>query len=108
MRPPTERNAMFTKKSSTNKDGLTKAIDSLLEEMSDLNGDDPEYAKMADQLTKLYALKEVDHRVESTHRVSMDTMAVVGANLAGILMIVGHERANVVTSKALSLLLKLK
>lgn len=99
---------MFTKKSSTNKDGLTKAIDSLLEEMSDLNGDDPEYAKMADQLTKLYALKEVDHRVESTRRVSMDTLAVVGANLAGILMIVGHERANVVTSKALSLLLKLK
>lgn len=99
---------MFTKKSSTNKDGLTKAIDSLLEEMSDLNGDDPEYAKMADQLTKLYALKEVDHKVESNSRVSMDTMAVVGANLAGILMIVGHERANVVTSKALSLLLKLK
>lgn len=99
---------MFTKKSSTNKDGLTKAIDSLLEEMSDLNGDDPEYAKMADQLTKLYALKEVDYRVESNSRVSMDTLAVVGANLAGILMIVGHERANVVTSKALSLLLKLK
>ena len=99
---------MFTKKSSTNKDGLTKAIDSLLEEMSDLNGDDPEYAKMADQLTKLYALKEVDYRVESNSRVSMDTMAVVGANLAGILMIVGHERANVVTSKALSLLMKLK
>lgn len=99
---------MFTKKSSTNKDGLTKAIDSLLEEMSDLNGDDPEYAKMADQLTKLYALKEVDHRVESNSRVSMDTLAVVGANLAGILMIVGHERANVVTSKALNLLMKLK
>lgn len=99
---------MFTKKPSTNKDGLTKAIDSLLEEMSDLNGDDPEYAKMADQLTKLYALKEIDHKVESNSRVSADTLAVVGANLAGILMIVGHERANVVTSKALSLLLKLK
>lgn len=99
---------MFTKKSSTNKDGLSKAIDSLLEEMSDLNGDDPEYAKMADQLTKLYGLKEIDHKVESNSHVSADTLAVIGANLAGILMIVGHERAHVVTSKALSLLLKLK
>lgn len=99
---------MFNKKPSTNKDGVTKAIDSLLEEMSTLSGDDPEYAKMADQLTKLYALKEVDHKVESNGRVSMDTLAIVGANLAGILMIVGHERANVVTSKALSLLTKLR
>lgn len=99
---------MFTKKPTTNKDGLTQAIDSLLEEMSALSGDDPEYAKMADQLTKLYTLKEVDHKVESNRRVSMDTLAVVGANLAGILMIVGHERANIVTSKALTLLTKLK
>ena len=99
---------MFTRKPSSNKDGLTKAIDSLLEEMSALSGDDPEYAKMADQLTKLYALKEVDHKVESNMRINLDTLAVVGANLAGILMIVGYERENVMTSKALSLLMKLK
>lgn len=104
---PYERNTMFTKKSS-NKDGVSQAIDSLLEEMSALSGDDPEYAKMADQLTKLYSLKEIDHKVESSSRVSADTLAVIGANLAGILMIVGHERAHVVTSKALSLLMKLK
>lgn len=99
---------MFNKKPNTNRDGLTEAIDSLLREMSDLNGDDPEYAKMADQLTKLYALKEIDHKVESGKRISLDTLAVVGANIAGILMIVGYERENVLTSKALSLLMKLK
>lgn len=99
---------MFTRKPSTNKDGVTQAIDALLEEMSALSGDDPEYAKMADQLTKLYALKEVDHKVTSNKRVSFDTLALIGANLAGILLIVGYERENVMTSKALSLLLRLK
>lgn len=99
---------MFNLKPSSNKDGVTEAIDSLLEEMSALSGDDPEYAKMADQLTKLYALKEVDHKVTSNMRISLDTLALIGANLAGILLIVGYERENVMTSKALSLLLRLK
>lgn len=99
---------MFTKKPSSNKTGLEDAIDSLLEEMTNLSGDDNEYARMADQLEKLYKLKEVDAKVDAQQRVSPDTWAVVGANLVGILMIVGHERANVVTSKALSLLMKLR
>ena len=74
------------------------------------------YAKLADtletsnefdilttQLSKLYKLKESN----SQKRVSPDTMLMAGANLLGILMIVGHERANVVTSKAMSFVTRL-
>ena len=98
---------MFAKKPSSNKIAVEDAIYSLLEEMANLNGDSDAYARMADQVEKLYKLREVDAKVDAQKRVSPDTWAVVGANLVGILMIVGHERANVVTSKALNLLMKL-
>jgi hypothetical protein len=47
-------------------------------------------------------LKEFDRR----WKVSPDTAALVLGNLIGILVIVGHERAHVVTSKALNFVMK--
>lgn len=98
---------MLTKK-TPEKTGLESTIDKLIAEMEDFSGFDDEYAKMVVQLDTLYKLKEVDQKVDASKHVSRDTWAIVGANLAGILMIVGHERANVVTSKALNLLMKLR
>ncbi len=54
-------------------------------------------AQAAETASKWNALKHFK-------RPSTDTMLIVGANILGILIIVGHERANVVTSKALSFL----
>lgn len=99
---------MFTQKPPSKKTGLEKAIDDLLLQMTHFSGEDAEYATMVKQLSKLYALKEIDHTVETRTRVSRDTLFIVGGNIIGILLIVGHERANVVTSKALQLLMKLK
>lgn len=94
---------MFAKKSSTaTAVNLDQAIDKLLFQMDNVNGDADEYAKMADQLVKLYKLKEVD----SKKRVSPDTLAVVAGNLLGILVIVGHEKAHVMTSKAIGFVMK--
>lgn len=39
-------------------------------------------------------------------RVSKETLAVIGGNLAGILLIISYERMNVIASKALSFVLK--
>lgn len=99
---------MFNEKPVANKDGVAEAITSLLEDMSGLNSDSPEYAKMVDQLTKLYALKEIDAKIDHPRRVSADTLAIVGGNILGIVMIVGHERASVLTSKALTFLTKVR
>ena len=99
---------MFNTKPADNKAGVTDAINSLLEELSGHSSDTKEYAQIVDQLTKLYALKETDHKVDSNKRVSMDTLAIVGGNILGIVLIVGHERAAVLTSKALTLLTKVK
>lgn len=83
---------------------LNDVIDDLLAQMHGQGADTPEYARMVEQLDKIYKLKEVD----SKSHVSRDTWAIIGANLVGIVMIVGHERAHVVTSKAMSFLLKLR
>jgi len=93
---------MFTKKAPIEKTGLEKAIDELHSEMLSVNGDSPEYAAMADNLTKLYKLREHD----SKKTISPDTLAIVAGNLIGITLIVGHERAHVVTSKALNFVMK--
>jgi hypothetical protein len=82
------------------KSKLDEAIDEIFSEMAGLTSDSDEYAAMADQLTKLYALKEIDR----PQRVSPDAWAAVLGNLAGILVIVGYERTHVITSKALPFL----
>lgn len=77
--------------------GLQKAIDDLLHQMDDLTGDTPEYAAMADQLTKLMKLQSEVGR----QRIKPDTWASVIANLGGILIIVAYEQKHVIVSKAL-------
>lgn len=99
---------MFNRKKLDEKSGLEKAIDELLSEMKNFHGDDEEYAKMVAQLDTLYKLKEVDHKVETGKRVSAETWAVIGGNLLGIVMIVSHERAHVLTSKALGFVSKVR
>ena len=153
---------------------LDKAIDKALTQMSGINPDAPEYAKMADQLTKLMKIKEiiailklkafeavnkkeetdsnlklkeidtlskqketetnctlkmddsVDKReelesnlklkaveialkhkdLETPDRVSKDTLAIIAGNIAGIVLIIGYERMNVIASKALGFVMK--
>jgi len=56
---------------------------------------------MASELTKL-------RKEQRSSAISKDTIAVVGGNLLGIFMVIKHESVNVVTSRAMSLLLKPK
>jgi len=45
---------------------------------------------------------------ETPDRVSYDTMVATAANLVGIALIIRHEHVNVITSKAMSFVPKLK
>lgn len=90
---------MFAKESDE-KSGLEDAIDKILREMAKESSDSEEFARMADQLVKLYTLRK------EPKRISPDTLAVVIGNLVGIIMIVGHERTHVVTSKAMQFVLR--
>lgn len=85
------------------KSSLDEAIEDVLEAMKMHTPQTDTYAKMVDQLVKIHSLKQN----EKPSKVSRDVMLTVGANLFGIMLIVGHERANVVTSKALMFVKKL-
>ena len=91
---------MFNRKKTETRIDL--AIDALLSQMEDYTGDTEEFAAMTDQLVKLYGLK----KVEDPKKIDPNTLLTVGANLTGILFIVGHERANVITSKAVQFVLR--
>lgn len=66
--------------------------------------DSDEYAAAVDKIAKLHKL-ETD---EKSSRVSKDTLATIGANLVGIVMILKHEELAIITTKAMSLVMKIK
>lgn len=100
---PYDRRAVFTKKPGEPTE-LDPVIGRLLELMANEDPNTEEYSKMTDQLIKLYKLKAET----APKRVSADTWALIVANLAGIILIIGHERANVITTKALAFVQRLR
>jgi flagellar motor switch protein FliM len=80
---------------------LDAEIEALLKNMSEeMKKSSDEYATMTDQLTKLYELRHKG-------RVSKETLALIGANIAGIFVILSHERAHVIATKAFGLVKKI-
>lgn len=79
---------------------LQRAIDAVYARMYVINPGSEEHGKLADSLTKLYALKQ------TKKRMSPDTRGMIIANLAGIAMILAHEHSHVITSKATNFVMK--
>jgi hypothetical protein len=93
---------MLIKKTQPEPTKLEKTIDRLLTQMAEVDCESKEYAAMADQVSKLYKLKESD----IPQQVSKDTLLLVAGNLAGILLIIAYENKNVIASKALGFVMK--
>lgn len=79
---------------------MTKALDALL--VTEVT--DAKFASTVDQIAKLQKMKHEERRANIPF--SPDVLLTVGANLVGIIMVLKHERANYIASKAMSLLLK--
>lgn len=79
---------------------LDNEILNLLELMDKETRYSDEYKSMTDQLTKLYELRK-------GNRISKETWATIGANLAGIVVLMNHERTHVIASKAFSFVKKI-
>ena len=84
---------------------LDEAIDSLYSELAGFEGHEEEYDKASSQLVKLMKLRK---EMVPSNRPSADTLALVASNLVGIIAILGYERVNVITSKALGFVTKLR
>lgn len=95
---------MFARTPDKNSVLLDETINSALMDLKGYEPHDEEYATTVKQLTELYDLK----KTERSGKVSPDVAVQAVASLAGIVLIIGHERANVITSKALSFIMKVK
>lgn len=90
----------LTKKDRRSK--LEKEIDLILDEMRGIEATTSEYLIRLDNLERLHKmLNEIKNR-----KVKPDTIAIVMTNLIGIGMILGYERVNIITSKALGFVLR--
>lgn len=78
---------------------LNAAYDALLAQ--DLSG--PEYLATLEKLERLHKLAPPTAEVKP---VSMDAVIAVAGNLAGIVMILSHERVAVIGTKALGMVIK--
>jgi len=83
---------------------LKKAVDRAVRELDDYSVTSIEYAEVLDRLSRLHKM-QVENKPAS---VSPDTLVLVAANLVGIVLIIKHEQFNVITSKALSFLPRLR
>lgn len=95
---------MFTSKAKNETSDLQEIIDELQTALRRMAPGSREYASIMADLVALYKLKEQ----ETPKRLSADTKAIIISNLAGIVLILGYERAHIVTSKALSFVTKLR
>lgn len=81
---------------------LEKEIDEVIKIMGRHQPDSKEYTTMADNLVKLQKANEQN----ANRKVKWDTIWTVGGSLGGIALMLWHERANIITTKALGFILK--
>jgi hypothetical protein len=66
--------------------------------------DSQEYAKLMTSAERIHALMVI----RKPPSVSRETLVTVGANILGILLIIKHEDVNVITSKALGFVIRVR
>lgn len=82
---------------------LDELIDAANTRLFGLEAGTEEYNKVLIDIERLQKLKSKN---PDNSRVSPDTLVLVLGNLAGILLILNYERIGIVTSKAMSFVLK--
>jgi len=102
-----EGEMIFTKKEDKRTD-LEKEIDGLIKNLNTISTIDSEdYEETLSKIERLATLKEkLDKAKVNDDKISKDTLVVVAGNLLGIGLILGYEKLNIITSKALSFVIR--
>lgn len=96
---------MFAKKTPRDLQPLDDLIDSVYRDLAGFTSDEEEFDKQTNQLQKLYRLRE---EILAKRRISPDVLVTAGVSLLSVLAILGYEHGHVITSKALSFVMKLR
>lgn len=99
---------MFNRDKNVEDTDLQKAITALISQLDDRDGSTEEYTTMVSNVKVLVEARQLEEATDKPNRPSADTMLSVGGSVLGILMILGFEKANVITSKGLSFIPKIK
>lgn len=91
---------MFKKTTDPIETAYDEQLLHLLELARKEEGYTDDYKSIISQATKLKELRTTD-------RISKETWATIGANLAGIAIILSHERTHIIASKAFGLVKKI-
>lgn len=91
---------MFKKREDPIETAYDEQLLHLLELARKEEGYTDDYKSIISQATKLKELRTTD-------KISRETWAMIGANLAGIAIILTHERTHIIASKAFGLLKKI-
>lgn len=91
---------MFKKREDPIESAIDNEMIHLLELARDEDGYSDKYQSIIKQVSELKKLRTTD-------RISKETWAMIGSNLAGIAIILTHERTHIIASKAFGLLKKI-
>ena len=81
---------------------LEEEIEVVLDHIKDLTPGTEDYAAALNNLEALYKIRNVKMEI----RVKPETVLMVAGNLLGIVLILNHEKANVISTKALGFIMK--
>jgi hypothetical protein len=97
---------VFTLTRKTETHPLDETIESLISEIAGMSAGDELYTAAVASLKTLMEIRTAD---KAAGRImSPDAMTTAAAHLLGIVMILGFEKANVITSKGLSFVPKIR
>lgn len=82
------------------------AINRILDRMQYVDPESDEYGVLVARLDKIHSMKIAEKN--DRNKLSSDAILTAGASILGILLIIGHERINVITTKALGFVAKPK
>lgn len=84
--------------------GLERAYNEAVLKLRESTIGSEEYTKMLDVVSRLHKLRQEDR----PPLVSKDTIVLAGTNLLGILLVIRHEHVNVITSRAMGMVTRLR
>lgn len=89
-------------KSSSDWTPFDDALDRAIRDLNHHDVGSPEYTKTLNVVSQLSEMR----LKQKPSPVSRDTLVIAGTNLLGIILIIKHEYLNVITSRAMSLVIK--
>ena len=99
---------MFNRRNFNETNELDKTISSMIQAFADLDDGSDEQATAAQALKTMIEARTTDMEVRRAPIIDPNVLVSAAASLAGIIAILGFEKANVITSKGLAFIPKIR